>query len=91
MAERNFQPPSEYAGNRTTKLAKTGRPCSCLPVLPKLPRSPKLLPWLWLIALLLSWRNAAQETVTEYILLPDSRLTDDCWECASPPFPFLKH
>ncbi len=43
---------------------------------PWLKRSPKLLPWLWLIALLPSWQICAQETVTEYFLLPDSRLTD---------------
>lgn len=43
--------------------------------------------WLGLISLLISWRSAAQGTVVEYAVLPDSRLTDECLLCGRPTIP----
>ena len=44
---------------------------------PKSTLSPKFLPWLWLLAMLLNWRSVAQETVIDYVLLPDSLVFSD--------------
>lgn len=44
---------------------------------PKSPLTPKLLPCLWLLAMLLNWQSAAQGTVIDYVLLPDSQLYSD--------------
>ena len=52
---------------------------------PKFLRCPLL--WLGLISLLLTWRSAAQGPVVDYVLLPDSRLTDDCLLCGRPTIP----
>ncbi len=49
--------------------------------------SPSPVLWLGLICLLLNWRSAAQGTVVDYVLLPDSRLTDDCLLCGRPSIP----
>jgi hypothetical protein len=43
--------------------------------------------WLGLFCLLLNWRSAAQGTVVDYVLLPDSRLTDECLLCGRPTIP----
>ncbi|HTH47822.1 MAG TPA: hypothetical protein VMB21_09950 [Candidatus Limnocylindria bacterium] len=40
-----------------------------------------------LISLLLNWRSAAQGTVVDYAVLPDSRLTDECLLCGRPSIP----
>ncbi len=43
--------------------------------------------WLGLISLLLNWRSAAQGMVVDYVVLPDSRLSDECLLCGRPTIP----
>ena len=68
-------------------LAKPERPCSNYMMTTKIKFWQRPALWLGLISLLLSWQIAAQGTVVDYVLLPDSRLTDECLLCGRPTIP----